>query len=147
MKQRTNTAKAARELLTLAVLSVLIACGADTSTPGPERTLEPGDAEATSAPKVSAAQRIYIDPETGEVTTPPPRKRGEEPDPSSSAFSTSHEGLVETPSPVPGGGTKIDLKGRFRSPLSATVDDHGQVQLEHKTDETDTQEDEGSDAP
>ena len=57
---------------------------------------------------------IYIDPQTGAILKEPapgsvplqltPQLRN--------ALSTSHQGLVETPSAVVGGGIKLDLQGR-----------------------------------
>lgn len=86
-----------------------------------------------TTPGQSGAFRVYIDPETGEFTTPPergvPAARTTAP---SAAFSTSHEGLEERPSPVPGGGTMVDLKGRFQSPLTATIDGNGKTIIEHQ---------------
>jgi hypothetical protein len=40
--------------------------------------------------------------------------------------------LEERPSPVPGGGTMVDLKGRFQSPLTATIDSNGDIKIEHR---------------
>jgi hypothetical protein len=47
------------------------------------------------------------------------------------ALSTSHQGLVEAPSPVPGGGVMVDLQGRFRSMLFATIGPDGRVKIMH----------------
>jgi hypothetical protein len=57
------------------------------------------------------------DPVTGQIA---PLPSGME-----ESVSTSEEGLVETPDA--GGGTKIDLQGRFRSYLKVTRDEAGQV--------------------
>ena len=46
-------------------------------------------------------------------------------------LSTSAEGLEVVPSPVPGGGVMIDLKGRFRSELTATLGPDGKVEIQH----------------
>lgn len=86
-----------------------------------------------TAIKESKALTVYIDPETGEFITPeeaeaPPEERLTP----SAAYSTSHEGLEERPSPVPGGGTMVDLKGRFQSPLTATIDSNGDIKIEHR---------------
>ena len=59
--------------------------------------------------------RIYRDPGTGELGDPPAEAPAQVSLPPADALSTSSEGLVETPSPVPGGGVMIDLRGRFRS--------------------------------
>lgn len=46
------------------------------------------------------------------------------------ATSTSHEGLVSEPSPVPGGGVMIDLQGRFRNAATAALADSDSVVVE-----------------
>ena len=83
-------------------------------------------------PENSASLRAYIDPETGEFITPAeqgvPAAEMRAPQ---AAFSTSHDNLVEIPSPVAGGGTMVDLKGRFRSPLTATIDSSGKINIGH----------------
>jgi hypothetical protein len=75
--------------------------------------------------------RIYLDPETGEPRDLPTEAMDQVSLPPDDALSTSSEGLVETPSPVPGGGVKLDLQGRFRSPLIATRDAKGKVTIQH----------------
>ena len=83
-------------------------------------------------PENSASIRAYIDPETGEFITPPePQVPAAEMLAPQAAFSTSHDDLVEIPSPVAGGGTMVDLKGRFRSPLTATIDRSGKINIGH----------------
>lgn len=77
---------------------------------------------------------IYRDPTTGQFVPPPagppgPSKPLPTPSPGSS---TSHADLVERPSVVPGGGVIIDLEGRFRGPLTATVDADGKVTIQHQ---------------
>ena len=37
----------------------------------------------------------------------------------------------EVPSSVPGGGVKVDLQGRFQSPLVGTIDADGKVKMQH----------------
>ena len=81
----------------------------------------------------SEAQRVYIDPETGEFTNPPEQEAGTARKRAlPAASSTSHQGLEEKPSPVEGGGTMVDLKGRFRSPLTATTDNNGKIKIQHQ---------------
>ena len=80
---------------------------------------------------------IYIDPQTGAILR--------EPAPGTvplqltpqllNALSTSHQGLVEAPSAVAGGGVMLDLQGRFQSPLFVTIDANGKVKMQH-LDET-----------
>jgi hypothetical protein len=38
---------------------------------------------------------------------------------------------VEVQSSVPGGGVKLDLQGRFQSPLVVTIDADGKVKMQH----------------
>jgi len=72
--------------------------------------------------------RVYIDPATGALTSQP---SGSDPAPlgkdTERALSTSSEGLREVPSPVPGGGTMVDLQGRFHNVSVATVDENGDL--------------------
>jgi hypothetical protein len=103
------------------------------SSQGPG-TPTPASSDATSASARAAAggMKIHIDPQTGALTkdaapTAPLSLSPAE----QNAFSTSHQGLVETPSPVPGGGVMIDLQGRFQHPLSATIDDAGKLTIHH----------------
>jgi hypothetical protein len=76
---------------------------------------------------------IYIDPRTGSLLKEP--ALGSVPlqltPQVQSALSTSHQGLVETPIAGPGGGVKVDLQGRFQSPLIATTDANGKVRIHH----------------
>jgi hypothetical protein len=76
---------------------------------------------------------VYIDPQTGAIRPSPapgtvplvlsPRD--------ANAMRTDTEGLVEVPSSVPGGGVKLDLQGRFQSPLVGTIDADGKVRIQH----------------
>ena len=86
-----------------------------------------------TTPGETGVLRVYVDPETGEFITPPKREV-----PVSrkmalpAASNISQEWLEERPSPVPGGGTMVDLKGRFRSPLTATTNGNGKTKIEHQ---------------
>src|SRR5436190_23834583 len=64
------------------------------------------------------AQKIYVDPATGQRSTPPPTQL-----PTSAAtnrLSTSSEGLKEVPVTEKPGGFKVHLGGRFQSTLTAS---------------------------
>jgi len=83
-------------------------------------------------PGTTIAQRATIDPETGEFVSPPERETpaaSESIQPS--AFSIHAETMQEESSPVPGGGVMIDLKGRFKSPVRATIEASGKTTIEH----------------
>ena len=91
-------------------------------------------------PRIAAAgepsMTIYQDPTTGQFVPPPDSPPGGRAVPlstPSAGSSTSHTGLVERPSVVPGGGVVIDLQSRFRSPLTATVDADGKVTIHHQS--------------
>jgi hypothetical protein len=81
----------------------------------------------------ASGMMIYIDPQTGAIL--------QEPAPGTvplqltpqfqNAFSTSHQGLVEVPSAVPGGGVEVDLQGRFQHPFIATIDANGKLKMQH----------------
>lgn len=68
----------------------------------------------------AASMRVYRDPVTGEFVAPPAGVA--EPDVSkdlTDPLSTSSEGLVERR--APGGGTMIDLQGRFQHTATVTT--------------------------
>jgi hypothetical protein len=97
-------------------------------------TPTPASSDATSAstPTAAGGMMIHIDPQTGALTKDAPPTAPLSLSPAEqNAFSTSHQGLVETPSPVPGGGVMIHLQGRFQHPLSATIDDAGKLTIRH----------------
>ena len=101
--------------------------GADTpAPPSPAGKPDP-------APSGTPGMRVYVDPQTGAVLPGPPP--GAVPLPltpqEQNQLSTSHEGLVGVPSAVPGGGVRIDLQGRFQSPLIGTIGTDGKVKIEH----------------
>ena len=89
-------------------------------------------AAAQQQMRTDISQRATIDPETGEFVNPPEQETpaaSESIQPS--ALSISAETMEESSSPVPGGGVMIDLKGRFQSPVSATVERNGETTIEH----------------
>ena len=86
-------------------------------------------ATQTGSEQGAAGFRAYVDPETGELTEPPEDAAPEEAPVAD--FSTSEEGLVVEPHPEPDGGVMVDLQGRFRSPLVATVEADGKVKIKH----------------
>ena len=79
----------------------------------------------------SPGMTIEVDPSTGRILpgtpqTLPPLSPAEQ-----NAVSTSSEGLQELPVVGAAGGTKVNLQGRFQSPLMATVGPDGKVVVEH----------------
>ena len=74
--------------------------------------------------------RVYIDPVTGKPTSPPEESEKALPA-NATRLNTSSQGLVEVPSQVQGGGTMVDLQGRFQSSTSATVGEDGKLTIEH----------------
>jgi hypothetical protein len=94
---------------------------------------QPSAAKPSAVPEGASGMIIHIDPQTGELRkTPAPGAVPLQLSPQErNAFSTSHQGLVEMPSPVPGGGVKLDLQGRFQSPLVVTIDPDGKFKMQH----------------
>ncbi|MEA2953236.1 MAG: hypothetical protein QOD40_1276 [Alphaproteobacteria bacterium] len=102
--------------------------------PGSGTSVSPSPAEAPAGiPEGAAGLTVHIDPQTGKIlrerapnTVPlqlSPREQN--------SLNTSHEGLVQVPNSAPGGGVKLDLKGRFQSPLVVTIDANGKTKIEH----------------
>lgn len=87
-------------------------------------------------PIAYGTQKANVDPETGELVSPPEHDVPVDPAPiEASALSKSAEKMEEKSSPVPGGGMMIDLKGRFRSTISATIESNGKTKIEHPVNE------------
>jgi len=147
MKESANLKRARHRLLASALaLSASFAVGippvlsAESQQTSSEAT--PASSTATVAekhgektartPEGAAGMRVDIDPNTGEIQEPPAGAPAAGMTESlEKASSTSSEGLVETPSPVPGGGVILDLQGRFRSPLVATQGADGKISIDH----------------
>lgn len=86
--------------------------------------------------KKQGAQKANVDPETGQLVSPtehhaPATNETNE----SSALNHPVEKMEEKESPVPGGGMMIDLKGRFKSPIRATIKQSGQTEIGHHDDD------------
>lgn len=104
-------------------ICVLTSPASSLADPGSELPAKtPPNSTGASAPAPRAGSWVHIDPATGK---PGPRPAGVAAVPPDPAFSTSHQGLVERPSP--GGGMMIDLQGRFRSAATAAVGTDGTV--------------------
>jgi hypothetical protein len=80
----------------------------------------------------ASSQTVTIDPETGDFIDPPAAEqatRGQSTGGNSalaaSALSTYHGDLVAVPSPTPGGGLMVDLRGRFQQVMKATIGPDG----------------------
>jgi len=97
---------------------VLMSCTEQTS---------PSKADADQLPVTHGQQgmKIYIDPSTGKQSIPPAGTVL----PATSNLNTSTRGLVEKP--ALGGGTMVDLQGRFQSSTKATVKEDGSIVIEH----------------
>jgi hypothetical protein len=112
-----------------------VACIAATALPASAEEGQPSPPHArTDVSKDAPGMKAFVDPQTGAFTREPaPGTAPLELSPAErNAFSTSHEGLVEVPNTVPGGGFKLDLQGRFQSPLTVTVGPDGKVTMQHQ---------------
>ena len=148
MKARTHRKRVTHRLLTsllaagagFAVTAQPASPGASQPTPSGQTETGPGASlpqqfagKPAAVPSGASGMVIYIDPQTGAILKEPapgtvPLQLTPE---LQNALSTSDQGLVEVPSTVPGGGVKVDLQGRFQSPLFATTDANGKVKLHH----------------
>lgn len=105
-------------------LGLPMALADDQQAPAADRAVTQ---QAQPTPHGTAGMRIYVDPDTGEVGVPPAGSQAAVPD---AAFSTSSDGLREVPSPE--SGSMVDLQGRFRSPLMATIGPEGKLNIRHQ---------------
>jgi hypothetical protein len=116
--------------------SSVLACDVKSSVKGQPMPVGESHTQKSTAPTGAIAQstgmKVSIDPQTGEVVEPPiAGPPAAESQALEGAFSTSAEGLVETPSPVPGGGMLLDLQGRFQSPVVAAPGADGKLTVQH----------------
>lgn len=90
-------------------------------------------AEKPAAFSSAPGMTVYVDQRTGALLPgPTPNTIPLQLTPEiQNALSTSDQGLVEVPSLEPGGGFKVNLQGRFRSPLFAITDANGKVKIQH----------------
>jgi hypothetical protein len=111
-------------------LSLLMTAGGFTVTAPP---VFPQESQPAAVSAGAPGMTIHVDPQTGAILKEP--APGTVPLQLSpqllNALSTSHQGLVETPSSVAGGGIKLDLQGRFQNPLIVTIDANGKVKMQH----------------
>jgi len=118
----------------------VLACGLCVAF-GPQRVFSAEDelcelrsaGPSTAGPTGASGMKIYIDPQTGAILKEPPPGSISVPltPEMQNALSSSDQDLVEVPSPVPGGGVKVDLQGRFQNPVFATTDADGKVKVLH----------------
>jgi hypothetical protein len=74
--------------------------------------------------------RVYVDPQTGRRTTQPSpdvRRSANAAAANNPAFNQSSEGLSERP--LAGGGTIVDLEGRFQSSVEVRIGADGKRQI------------------
>lgn len=131
-------------------LAVFIAGGCTANMPAPRAFEEPAISSQNEQPQLdrsriadpvepaavasekAAGIVVHIDPTTGEFLPEPPATGVAQP-PATEAAKAPFPELYEVASPTPGGGVMIDLKGRFRTPLVATIDAEGKVTLKHES--------------
>lgn len=84
-------------------------------------------APTANAPSASAQKRVFIDPETGLRLEQPPE--GAAPLVPNTRLPLPEPVLVEVPEP--GGGFRVDTRGRFQKPLEATIGPDGKPVVGH----------------
>lgn len=84
--------------------------------------------EGSPAPRSThtAGRILYVDPETGERTAPPPAVVEREAARRRAGAVRADTGLVKEP--LPGGGFRVDLQGRFQTARRKIVQPDGTVQ-------------------
>lgn len=113
--------------------------GSDTKAVS-DATTELADQSAAGALEASAGMRVYVNPNTGRIETPPADVRAAMAAADRAVFETSSAGLQETPSPVAGGGIMVDLQGRFQTPIVATRSADGKLTIDHSPVQPDSKE-------
>lgn len=106
----------------------------DQQTAASESAPPGSSAQATTTPQ-TAGMKVFVDPQTGAVVPPPTAEAAEALVPETN---TSSVGLVEKP--LVGGGSAVDLQGRFQKPLVATMGADGKVTIQHQAPGSDAEE-------
>jgi hypothetical protein len=129
-------------LIQLASLSAWIALMPPPSNATePQRPVATSPATSAAAPQKDPGMKIFVDPKTGKISKPSPP--AELPEASQKSLQEAQEPLpqlFEVPSPRPGGGGMIDLKGQFRNPLKVTRDADGKLSIKHQSGSSSSQE-------
>jgi len=86
---------------------------------------------------VAAGYTLHLDNSGRIMEEPTPADAAELAAALGRTINTSSEGLVERPSQVAGGGTMVDLQGRFQDAATATIDATGHVTVPCLTNEAD----------
>jgi len=94
-------------------------------------------AQPTAAPHNSAGYVVHFDQNGKIVAETTPQSQAEFNAQLNEVINTSTEGLVQKASPVPGGGTLLDVQGRFQSASTATRDKDGKLYIPCLTNEND----------
>lgn len=108
----------------VAVLST-VCIGAQAGGTGDRATPSP----AANAPSAGAGMKVYVDPKTGEFLEQPPK--GAEPAEPMVTPNVALPEPEEVESPVPGGGTMVDVRGRFQTPLQVHMGSGGKPVVRH----------------
>ena len=91
----------------------------------------------TGIPAANAGYVVHFDKSGNIVAETTPQDQAEFNAELNQVINTSQEGLTEKPSPVAGGGTMINLQGRFESAATATYDQNGKLHVPCLTNEAD----------
>jgi len=99
----------------------------------------PIKSNASDDRQVQQDQLIFIDPETGEMTSQPTDEQdagviqeGKDlPEAELRSVDPSKSGIASEPFLMPDGSRKIDFNGQFNKPLKASVDENGVVEVGH----------------
>jgi hypothetical protein len=116
MKNRNVLVGGACVLAVVAAVAIWAVAGGGDEQPGRPAGLVGQPVNQTVS---QPAMVTHIDPVTGERTTVP---AGDAAAQLGDRVDTSDEGLVEKPSPVPGGGMMIELDGRFQNAAVVSAD-------------------------
>jgi hypothetical protein len=99
-----------------------------------------------AAPAPAAGYRAHVDFDGQFTEEAPPVDAAELNKALEQMIDTSSEGVVEKPSPVPGGGVMVELNGRFQASMAAVIDADGKLTVPCVTNESEVQAVTGADS-
>jgi len=121
-------------------LAPAVGLGEHSQVPAPTGAAVVSNAPApakTRVPAASAGYVVHFDDKGQIVEGVSPQAQAEFNAELNAAINTSSEGLVEKAIPAAGGGTMVDLQGRFQSAATATRDKDGNLVVPCLTNEAD----------
>ena len=103
-----------------------------------QQAIQSSDQQIAQQSSQNAAQEgrvVFIDPETGEITSAPPSGEAIRlSQTQSKSVNGSAVGVASKPQLMSDGSTKFEFNGQFNMPIKAVINESGEVEVGHHVD-------------